>query len=46
MTIRRIWMALGAAVGLSLMAVAALTLETPVLRDGDFGKVSEDMAAL
>jgi hypothetical protein len=33
----------GAAAGLALMAVAALTVETPARRAADFGKVSEEM---
>jgi hypothetical protein len=45
MTIRRIVMTLGAAAGLSLMAVAAMTVERPARTEADFGKVSEDMAA-
>jgi hypothetical protein len=36
---------LGAAAGLALMAVAALTVETPARRAADFGKVSEEMVA-
>jgi len=44
MKTRRIWMTLGAAAGLSLMAVAAITVETPARVEGDFGKVSEEMA--
>jgi hypothetical protein len=45
MTTRRIWMALGAVAGLSLMAVAAITVESPARADADFGKVSEEMSA-
>jgi hypothetical protein len=36
---------LGAAAGLALMAVVALTVESPSRPAGDFGKVSEEMAA-
>ncbi|HZE98272.1 MAG TPA: DUF3500 domain-containing protein [Planctomycetota bacterium] len=36
---------LGAAAGLALMAVAALTVETPSRAAGDFTKVSEEMCA-
>src|SRR6185295_8645816 len=39
------WMSLGAAAGLSLMAVAAMTVDAPSRPAGDFGKVSEEMAA-
>jgi hypothetical protein len=45
MKIRHLGMTLGAAAGLSLMAVAAMTVEPPVRVEADFGKVSEDMAA-
>lgn len=36
---------LGAVAGLALMAVAALTVESPARPEPDFGKVSEEMAA-
>ena len=45
MNIRRLGMTLGAVAGLSLMAVAAMTVERPARPEADFGKVSEDMAA-
>jgi len=38
-------MSLGAAAGLSLMAVAAITVDAPSRPAGDFGKVSEEMTA-
>jgi hypothetical protein len=45
MNIRRVGITLGVVAGLSLMAVAAMTVEPPVRGEADFGKVSEDMAA-
>ena len=45
MNIRRLGLTLGAVAGLSLMAVAAITVERPTRPDADFGKVSEEMAA-
>ena len=42
---KTLWMSLGAAAGLSLMAVAAITVDAPSRPAGDFGKVSEEMAA-
>jgi hypothetical protein len=45
MTLKTLRMSLGAAAGLALMAVAAVTFETPSRRAGDFGKVSEEMSA-
>ncbi|RPH35052.1 MAG: DUF3500 domain-containing protein [Planctomycetota bacterium] len=45
MNIRRWGMTVGAVAGLSLMAVAAMTVERPARPEADFGKVSEDMAA-
>src|SRR5436305_1538503 len=42
---KNIGMTLGVALGLSLMAVAALTIESPARPSGDFGKVAEEMSA-
>ena len=42
---KTLWMSLGAAAGLSLIAVAAITVDAPPRPAGDFGKVSEEMAA-
>jgi Protein of unknown function (DUF3500) len=44
-TLKKTLMSLGAALGLSLMAVAALTVETASRPAGDFGKVAEEMSA-
>jgi len=44
-TLKKIFMSLGAALGLSLMAVAALTVESAPRPAGDFGKVAEEMSA-
>ncbi len=45
MTTRTALKTLGAVAGLALMAVAALTVETPARRAADFGKVSEEMVS-
>src|SRR6187455_3567865 len=42
---KKLLVSFGAAAGLALMAVAALTVETPARRPADFGKVSEEMVA-
>ena len=42
---KTLWISLGAAAGLSLMAVAAITVDAPSRPAGDFGKVSEEMTA-
>jgi len=41
---KKLLMSLGAAAGLALMAVVALTVEAPSRRPADFGKISEEMA--
>jgi hypothetical protein len=43
--LKKVAMSLGAALGLSLMAVAALTIESPARPAGDFGKIAEEMSA-
>lgn len=42
---KKIWMSLGAVAGLSLMAVAAITVDPSAPASGDFGKVAEEMSA-
>ena len=42
---KKLLVSFGAAAGLALMAVAALTVETPARRPADFAKVSEEMVA-
>jgi len=42
---KKLLVSFGAAAGLALMAVAALTVESPARRPADFGKVSEEMVA-
>src|SRR6185369_10930903 len=43
--LKTLWMSLGAAAGLSLMAVAAISVDAPSRPAADFGKVSEEMTA-
>jgi hypothetical protein len=42
---KKLLVSFGAAAGLALMAVAALTVESPARRPADFGKVSGEMVA-
>src|SRR5579864_6162320 len=42
---KKLQMTLGAALGLTLMALVALTVEAPARRGADFGKISEQMVA-
>jgi len=42
---KKLLLSLGAAAGLALMALVALTVETPAPRGADFGKISEEMVA-
>jgi hypothetical protein len=43
--LKTLWMSLGAALGVSLMAIAAISVDAPSRATGDFGKVSEEMSA-
>src|SRR5579859_1503820 len=42
---KKLLMTLGAALGLALMALVALTVEAPARRGADFGKISEQIVA-